>query len=120
MLRTTSSTAFFSVWRLLAVPNIRPNIRPGVGLDIERVARLDLRTGEVATAIDMNAYREKNDGWISEILDVDDDDRTLLCRTASRRAPDGHPTGGFGYWLSRVDLETLEVEHISYLRHVVY
>jgi hypothetical protein len=80
VLRTTSTIAFFLVM-------VRRDDSYG-GYDIERIARLDLCTGQVTTALDMETYSKKNDdGWVSDLIDVEDDDRTLLCRTASWRTP---------------------------------
>jgi hypothetical protein len=92
--------------------------------DVDRIARVDLRTGEVTTALDMHAFRLKHDGaWVSDLIDIDDDGKTLLCTTASWRKPkpaEGREAGGVGYWLSRVNVETAEVEPITLLRHTFF
>jgi hypothetical protein len=94
---------------------------PG-GYDVDRIARVDLQTGEVTTALDMQTFRQKNDdGWVSDLIEADDDGKTLLCRTASWRTPkpaEGLRVGGVGYWLSRVNIETAEVDRITLLRHI--
>ena len=94
------------------------------GFDVARIARLDLRTCEVTTALDMKVYADKNDdGWVSDLIDVDDDDKTLLCRTAAWRSPkhgDGPRLGGVGYSLSRVNVDTAEVHPIAYLPRIAF
>jgi len=94
------------------------------GYDVARIARLDLRTCQITTALDMGAYKERNDeGWVSDLIDVDDDNKTLLCRTAAWRTPKnayGPRVGGVGYSLSRVNVETAEVQPITLLRHVAF
>lgn len=114
VLRTESTVAFF-------LEMVRRTDLSG-GYDVERIARLDLIAGDVTTALDMKLYRERNDdGWVSDLIDAGDDDRTLLCRTAAWRTPkpaEGPRFGGVGYWLSRVNVDPAEVERITYLPHV--
>ncbi|MBX3206543.1 MAG: hypothetical protein KF764_15820 [Labilithrix sp.] len=94
---------------------------PSRGWNIREVARLDLRSGEVTTALDMKLYRERNDdGWVSGLIDVDDDGTTILCKTAAHREPkpsEGPRYGKIDYSLSRVTLATGEVERITLLRN---
>lgn len=96
---------------------------PG-GYDVERIARLDLRTGLVSTALDMKTYAEKNDnGWIADLVAVEAGDTTVLCRTAAWQTPkntDGHSVHRVDYWLSRVELDSAEVEHIAPLKNVAF
>ena len=76
----------------------------------------------MTTALDMQTFRQKNDdGWVSHLVDIDDDEKTLLCRIAFWRTPrpaEGPRVGGVGYSLSRVNVETAEVETITLLRHI--
>lgn len=64
VLRTKSTYAFFLVM-------LKSELTRG-GFDIESIGRLDLTTGAVTTALDVETYKKKNeDGWISDLFDIE-------------------------------------------------
>jgi hypothetical protein len=116
---TKKPMAFFYVH--IASVDRWPADTPGMGFDWSHIARIDLRTGSVTQVADAESFRQKYDGWVSDILSADEHGRTLLCRVGMpRKLPSGRPSRRIGYSLCRLNLATNEIEVVAPLPHVFF
>lgn len=97
---------------------------PPWGWDVNRVARLDLRTGEQTVVMDAETFATGHDGaWISRLLSAADDGSSLVCVTGTNHTISTTDEGvrvGVAYSVARLDLATGDIEPLASLRNVFF